>query len=108
MSRPAWLEIAVETIIHNDVLFLNAAQGPDGIWSVGYSSTGPGIKRGTRWTQTAALSALVLDLGVVAIEVDRWLTAEVSPEVFAALVVRAHRLGLESATVKQPAARMTS
>lgn len=36
---------------------------PAGIWTCGWGATGPGIKRGTRWTQEEADARLARDAG---------------------------------------------
>jgi lysozyme len=81
-----------------EVAYWDAAGG---VWTVGYGDTGPGVTRGTRVTEPAALARLVdrcsTEFGPM---VERLVTVPLSDDQFAALVSFTYNLGLGGLRLK--------
>ncbi len=63
-------------------------------WTVGWGSTGPGIRKGVRWTQAQADQRLAEDVAKFATGVDQLLTIPTKPHQRGALISLAYNIGL--------------
>jgi lysozyme len=72
-------------------------------WTVGWGSTGPDIKRGTRWTQEQADARFAVDLASFAAKVDALIgDAPTTQEQFDAMVSLAYNIGIGSTNPAKP------
>lgn len=87
----------IDLIKHFEGLKLKAYPDPathGAPWTVGYGSTGPGIKPDTVWTQEQADARLAEDVARTAARVEALLKAPVTDNQFAALVCFAYNVGV--------------
>lgn len=62
-------------------------------WTIGWGSTGPGIKRGVRWTQEQADAALLEHVEAVGRDVDACVRVPIASHQKAGLVSLAYNIG---------------
>lgn len=95
-SQP-WLEKALKLIKEFEGCRLTAYPDPGSggdPWTIGWGSTGPGIKKGVTWTQDMADARLSSDVTKFAAKVDALLgAAPTTPGQKAALVSLAYNIG---------------
>lgn len=63
-------------------------------WTIGYGQTGPGIVKGTHWTQAQADAALVAEVVSRGKAVDACVTVPLTPGQKAAIVSLVYNIGL--------------
>lgn len=74
-------------------LRLEAYQDSVGVWTIGYGHTGPEVHAGMTITQEKAEELLKQDLAYAEKYVERYLTVQVTPNQFAAMVSFTYNLG---------------
>ena len=95
MSR-SWQSIATPLIQRWESFRANAYLCPAGVWTIGWGSTGPDIKRGMVWTLPQADARFAQDLQVFGTGVARLLRVSASAHEMAAMVSLAYNIGLAS------------
>ena len=73
---------------------LTAYQCPAGIWTIGWGSTGAGIKKGVKWSQAYADARLDEDIERFKSGVDSLVTVKLNKNQLDALTSFAYNLGL--------------
>ncbi len=63
-------------------------------WTIGYGSTGPGIHKGTVWTQEQADQRLTADVAHFLSQVDKAVTVDVRANELGALTSLAYNIGI--------------
>lgn len=69
---------------------------PAGAWTVGWGSTGPGIRNGTRWTQAQADERLAQDVEKFMGGVRSRITRSVTESQLGAMTSLAYNIGLDA------------
>jgi len=93
----SWIATATNLAAQSEGCHLTAypdpASGGDP-WTIGYGATGPGITRGTVWTQAQAAADLQARLNVIGGQVDALVKVKLTDNQKAALVDFAYNLGI--------------
>lgn len=70
-AEPDWMDVCLPFVKNWEGCRLIAYWDDYGkVWTIGYGATGPGITKGTRWTQARADHDLAARLSVIGDEVD--------------------------------------
>lgn len=93
----AALELAVPLIQKFEGCRLEAYPDPGTSgdpWTIGWGSTGPGIKKGVKWTQEQADSHFKAHVQEFAEKVDKLVKVDLQPHQMAALISLAYNIGV--------------
>jgi len=89
----SWQSIAAPLIQHYEAFRADAYLCPAGVWTIGWGSTGPDIKRGMRWTRAQADARFAADLEHFGAQVMRMVRVPLQPHEQAALVSLVYNIG---------------
>ncbi len=83
------------------IAYLDTVAGPrfwspgyNGLWTIGYGSTGPTITEGTIWSQAQCDAGLLKEMNAKAMQLNAYLTVPVNQNQFDALCCAAYNLGV--------------
>ena len=88
------VSIALDLIKKWEGCKLKAYRCSAGVWTIGWGSTGPGIKEGVVWTQAQADSRLAADVRKFADGVFSAVTANANANQLGAMISLAYNIGL--------------
>lgn len=91
-----WLDLALPLVKRWEGCKLVAYLCPAGVWTVGYGSTGPDVRRGVKWTQEQAESRLRRDLAGFGARVDALVLVPLTAGQMAACASLAYNIGIEA------------
>lgn len=84
---------AIDFIIQFEGLQLCAYEDQNGIWTVGYGSTGGDIKENTKFTLEEAKNRLLKDLDSICLILSKWVKAKVNENQVTALLSFVYNIG---------------